>query len=432
MKGGDQYRSRLRRFAGRSDATRFALLSLANALQRGSQFLVVPLFVATMSGDDFVRYGLFTATFSLLAPLLTLNIYLAHSRLYFDYESDRDRRDLLKTTLLGGCGASAVGFLLLLTFLRTNSVLDPLTRGDFLVQIGVAGAVMASIATYFFVWVFRVRDRTSAYVGMGAIIASGLPLGYWLLYRAGVDPLIAAVEASAAANVLAALTGMFLSREELTGGRFRLEFIRPAIAYSAGTAVYGISVWALSLSGRWIGALGIADDRMAAYTLFTQAYTLALVLTTVIFETFRVETLNAFAEGDNGVAMRRLNRTTLMVAFSLAGAYGLVGLVVLTQDLWIPQAYHVPSSWIPAGALYNLAMLVFIRSYWVAIGTKHTMDLAMTMPIAGAATIALSSYFVSEYAIAGLLAATVVGSVLQAGMGHWRASSYLGQADARR
>jgi len=404
------------------------MLALANTLQRGSQFLVLPLFLATMSGPNFVRYGLFTATFGLLAPLLTANIYLAHGRLFFDCRDDSDRADLFTTMLTAGLLSATAGFAALIVVLRSYNIEDALSLSDLRLQLGIACAMTASISTYFFVSVFRVLDRIAAYVGVASIVGIGLPLIYWCAFTTGMAPIPAVVLGTLASNGLAALAAAFLTRGSFHGGRFRPALLRPALSYSTGTAVYGIAVWALSLSGRWIGTASTANEEMAAYTLITQIYTLALVLTTVIFETFRVETLESFAVSRIDDAVARLNRTVAMAAASLALIYAATVVLILFQDHLLPSAYRLRMSWVVFASVYNFGMLIFIRAFWIAIGTKRTGGLAVVMCAVAAVTVTLAVTLVGPYGVEGLLAATMTGGILQAILGHMRSQAYIREA----
>jgi len=88
---------------------RGSLYILAVILRQAAALVLLTILVATISGEDFTRFGLMLSGFALLVPLATFNIHVAPTRLYFNSDDTQVRANLLKSSLAGAVCLGSVG-----------------------------------------------------------------------------------------------------------------------------------------------------------------------------------------------------------------------------------------------------------------------------------------------------------------------------------
>lgn len=398
---------------------RFACFMGGNILQKASQFLLLPLLVASMTPAEFSRFGLFSSGVVLAVTIITANLHLSFGRIWFDYDALEGRVSALFTVSSVGLSLLAVGLSLAFLVWNVAGVVDPLTLGNPWMFVLAAAATFTLAATQVIPLLFRVIDRPVLFVVAIALLGFGQLAGYVVALRYAPDALSAALLAYLAAQLALIGLGVALGWQWYSIARFTPRAVHLGLDYSLGTTLHQIVNWATLQSGRWIGATCIGAASMAAYTLTTYVYLAMMIVVNMLFETMRVETLTRFARGDLSTAERGLDRL-LLLAFC-AVAVMLVALcgVVFWQDRVLPEAYRVPMSYLPPIVWIIIAQTFFVRNFWTAIGLKRTRALSLAELPPAFVGVPVAYGAVSYYGVEGLLYATAGIVTAQTAIGWW-------------
>lgn len=217
------------------------LYAVANLLQRGTAFLLVPLYTYVMTPAEYGTLAVITALNGILIVLLPMSIHGAATRFYFEY---RDQPEILRQfwgtifvfMLLSCAGLSA----LLLLF--SAPIFDVLLGGVAFWPYVVLGIATSAVQPFFqmALTIFQTRQQPVRYglLSLGHFLVSMvLTLILVLGFRWGpAGPLLAMAVSSA----LFAAIGLGILRHDFRLC-LRLDFLRVAILYALPHVPHGIS-----------------------------------------------------------------------------------------------------------------------------------------------------------------------------------------------
>lgn len=397
---------------------RFFFFFVGTLLQKGGQFLLLPLLVGSMDSGEFARFGLFTAVTFILVPLFSLNVHISAGRLFFDHADRRDQASLFVTLLTSGMAFVAGGVVLLCCLLQLVGLADPLTLGDPLLMSLVGASVISAVPVQFFGLLFRLVDRPSRFALVSALLGFGLLAVYAALEGFFTDKLMASVVAYLVNNLLTTIIGAAFARRYLARGRFRRSAVSHAISFGSGTMVQNVVSWVNAQSGRWIGTLVMPVSALAGYTLMTYAAMAANLAANVLFETVRIDIMNAHVKGDPGRSRQIVDRTLGISILAVVLLYAIVLGLQTWQDQLLPPGYHVGVDLVYAALAFSVFQIVFMRAFWLATTHKRTKSLASAMVVMAVITVGLSWLFGRWYGDLGLMVGSAIGAFLQAATGN--------------
>lgn len=402
----------------RARLQRFIFYTAGTLLQKGGQFLLLPLLIGSMSADEFARYGLFTAATFILVPLLSLNVHMAGGRLFFDRNDHGGRASLMISLLSWGLVLVVAGVLILGGILLLIGAADPLTLGQPLLVILIGLSIASAVLVQFYGLLFRLVDKPALFAMVSGLLGFGLLGAYAVTSRVLDDKLVAAVVAYLLTNVITVLIAAIPARPYLGGGRWEMAALRPAVSYGSGTMVQNVVTWVNGQSGRWIGTLTMPVAALAGYTLMSYVAMAANLVAMVLFETMRIDIMKSHVDGAEDRSRRLIDRT-VFVSFALVllvymAVFGLQRI----QDGLLPPGYHIETGLVLAAAAFSLLQIVFLRAFWLATSHKRTKTLATVMVLAAIVTLFASWLLAREYGDLGLMVGAAVGALLQAVAGN--------------
>ncbi|MGV0761674.1 hypothetical protein V6768_20320 [Tistrella mobilis] len=402
----------------RARLQRFIFYTAGTLLQKGGQFLLLPLLIGSMSADEFARYGLFTAATFILVPLLSLNVHMAGGRLFFDRNDHGGRASLMISLLSWGLVLVVGGVLLLGGLLLLIGAADPLTLGQPLLVILIGLSIASAVLVQFYGLLFRLVDKPALFAMVSGLLGFGLLGAYAVTSRVLDDKLVAAVVAYLLTNVVTVLIAAIPARPYLGGGRWEMAALRPAASYGSGTMVQNVVTWVNGQSGRWIGTLTMPVAALAGYTLMSYVAMAANLVAMVLFETMRIDIMKSHVDGAEDRSRRLIDRT-VFVSFALVLlVYMAVFGLQRVQDGLLPPGYHIDTGLVLAAAAFSLLQIVFLRAFWLATSHKRTKTLATVMVLAAIVTLFASWLLAREYGDLGLMVGAAVGALLQAVAGN--------------
>ncbi len=408
--------------------TRAPFYLVAAGLQPLAGLLLLPVLIATLSSEEFTRYGLMTSSFHLLVPILTLNLHLAPGRLYFDCRDDTTRADLLLSTLAAACGLTVVGLALMVGLLQAFSYPDPVSLGLLNVQLMVAATILFIVVIEFGKLLMKVRGDARLFAIAAPAQGFGLLLLVLLFRQVPASGLTRVILAYCLAFGLIALAVFVYAGRFLRQGRVNPRDLRAAFAFSWPTVVHLVALWAVSYGGRWIGALYISLEALAPYTLLTILLGVIGMLARAIFAARFPEIGTAFGEGRPREGASMVGATTLVALAVMALAY--VGSYVLLFGfgLQLPAGYQPTRALLGFAAVASLLDGFYLPGFQILYSLKKTRTQAVATILSGVLTTLLSFLWAQTHGVNGLMLALIAGLGLQAITSNLLARYHLRQA----
>ncbi len=392
--------------------TSFYLLA-AGAQHLGS-LLLLPLLVASLSAEEFSRYGLMTSAFLLLATILSLNMHRAPVRLYFDHADAAGRARLLASTLSAAAATTGLGLLLILGALAVSGWREPISGGARGFQSLVALIVLAVVVADFGKLLMKIRGDARRFAFTAGAQSFGLLALFLLLRELPIPGLLAAALAHCGAATAVAAVALAYARPHLRGGHPDREPIREAFLLSWPTVVHMVALWGVGSSGRWIGAFHVSLAELAPYTLLTALIGVVGMATRAFFEARIPEFGAAFAAGQARRGARVLGQASLVAALAVLAVYALAWVALFRLGLRLPSGYQPTPALLALAAAANLLESLFVGGVQTLNALKKTHIQATSTVFSGLLTVLLSLLLVRSAGASGLMVALVAGMALQA------------------
>lgn len=403
----------------------------AGALQKAAALLLVPFLVATLSPADFARYGLFTSLIVLLPRVLSLNVHSAPTRLLFDYGSPKDRAALLTSSLLASLGLTGLALVLILGALRIVPEADFLTDGRTDLQAGIALCVLLSVCVQFALAVARISGRARLFAAISVLQTAGVVALYVAAAGAlqGSFPLVIASYAVGLAVV--SCVGLYGVRQSCAAGEFRTDLAHAAFRFAAPTVVSFLAVWAITSSGRWVGAHLLGLDAIAGYILLTFLLSGMGMFGRALFDAALPAIGEAFAAGRHDTGERIIRRTTIAACTVVTCAYAAISAGLRWLPLPIPSAYVPGLDLLAAALAASLFDCLYLYGMQLLTALKRTRVLANATLAAAFAVLLLSVVLGRAWGTFGLISATTIGISIQGLLSIALSRSELSRAGAR-
>ena len=393
---------------------RGSLYILAVILRQAAALTLLTIVVATISGEDFTRFGLMLSGFALLVPLLSLNIHIAPSRLYFDSDDTQVRANLLKSSLVGAVGLGLMGVAVLLILLRVVGSWEPVSAGATRLQLGMALVILGMIVTQYGATFFRIRGRAGMFLLLAVGQSFGVVLGFLLIFRLTNVGIASLVWAYVVAQTASALFVLASSKAVLARGRVTKQAVSQSFHFAWPTTVHLVALWGISGSGRWIGAYYLPLEGLAAFTLVTQLVIVVGGLARAVFDTRLPEIASGFASPDVSRGVNLVTKTTWLAGALVLAAYGGVGFLLFVLAVPMPVAYAPSLPLVLLALLASLWDVAYLRGVQILHYSKHTRTQATVTLLSGSLVVLLSFALVRSYGDVGLLFAVVGGMALLA------------------
>ncbi len=393
---------------------RTSLYVAAQFIQRAANLLLLPMLIATMSAEQFSRYGLLTTLFLLIGAALTLNIHLAPTRLIFDCTSVEEEADLLFTSLVGAIALMLLVSIVVIVFMQVAHVVDPVTQGQFFIQVGIIFCTAALRVAESATTVMQAEGKATLFLTVSVTRQLGLLIAYYLLSRWLSNAFIAFLLAFLISSLVSTIISLGYVGRRLLLGRFRMVWLQRAFTFAAPTAVHVVAIWVIQSSGRWIGTRYMPLEALAPYTLVTQIAFIVIMFSRAFFSARAPEIGQAFGMNKLRRGMQIINRTVLVSLPVIVIGYLVMYVILFIFNIPLPLDYR------PTALLLFLAMLANLFDLWYLRGIQTLSALKKTHIQAGATVLAsiftvFISFPLAQYmADTGLILAMTLGYAAQA------------------
>lgn len=382
--------------------------TVANLLQRGTAFLLVPLYTHVMTPAEYGTLAVITALNGILVVLLPLSIHGAVTRFYFEY---RDQPQVLHEfwgTVLAVmlvCCATLAALLLLF-----SAPLFDLLLGDVAFWPYVVLGIATSAVQPFFQMALTILQTRGQPVRYGLLslghflVTMGLTLFLVLGLRWGpTGPLLALAVSSG----LFALIGLGLLRNQFRLC-FRADFARAAILYTVPHIPHGISSQLLVTTDRLLlnGLVSLATT--GVYNI-AALFTVAIDLLCQSVNRAYVPLSMAALKDRDPASLEELRQSgkTMVAGFVLIGATATIFCNEIIA-LAVGEAFQGAAAFVPFLAFAGVAGGIYYVLVNILFFDRHGNNfIPLGTAIGAAASIGLNFVMIRAYGAAGAAVATL-------------------------
>jgi O-antigen/teichoic acid export membrane protein len=250
---------------------------VSNGLQRGATVIVAPLLLAKLSVSEYGIYALLLTIYTLGPPLLSLGLYGAIARFYFDTHVAAERNRSMGSLLVAHTATVLLltGAIDLVLSLSLTSIAGiPYVYFRLILWAAAASALYEGAAAY---WRAAERPLYVAVAGIASVVATtgGMAL---LLFATGLGLEGVLIGLGAGQGAVSLVMVAMVLRE--TGVGWSSNLLKAALGFSLPLIPHFISGWLLRAADRWILDIYRSSAEVGAYFLALQ---LASLISLVMF-----------------------------------------------------------------------------------------------------------------------------------------------------
>jgi O-antigen/teichoic acid export membrane protein len=252
---------------------------VSNGLQRGATVIVAPLLLAKLSVSEYGVYGLLLTVYTLGPPMLSLGLYGAIGRFYFDTKDPAERHRVTSALVVAHAltvllVTGAVDLILGATVQSIAGI--PYVYFRLILWAAAAAALYEGAAAY---WRAAERPLAVAIAGLASVTATTGGMVSLLFFTSlGLKGVLIGL---AIGQGIVSLTMLALVLRE-TGASWHGPLLKTALAFSLPLIPHFLSGWLLRAADRWILDIYRGQSEVGAYFLAVQ---LASLISLVMFST---------------------------------------------------------------------------------------------------------------------------------------------------
>ena len=256
-----------------------AIYVVSNGLQRGATVLVAPILLARLSVAEYGIYALLLTVYSLGPAMLSLGLYGATARFYFDTHDVVERRRSMAALVVAH--AATVVLLTGAIDLMIGTAVTSIAGIDYLyfrliLWASAAAALYEGAAAY---WRAAERPINVAIAGITSVCATTGAMSFFIFgTQLGLKGVLIGLGAGQAA-----VSGVMLALVLIeTGVAWNWPLLKSALGFSLPLIPHFVSGWLLRAADRWILDLYRNSQEVGAYFLALQ---LASLISLIMFST---------------------------------------------------------------------------------------------------------------------------------------------------
>ena len=367
-------------------------------------FLLVPLYTAVLTTEEYGSYDIIYSTVTLLIPLLTLNISDALLRFPMDDDADVPRiaRIGILVTLISGVIVLAVQLI-------PSAPWQSLAGVEWFAPLYTSTALY-QLLTYLARGLERMKDIAVAGV-VSAVALVVLNIGLLLFADWGLDGYFAA---NVAAMMLPALWLTWRMRREITASSHsdRNGLFASMVRYALPLAASQIGWWLIGTSDRYIITAFCGMDANGMYSVAYRIPSVLSVISSIFIQAWQVSAIKAFDPKDSDGFLRKTFTSTEAAVVLLCSI--LIPLSpVIAMIMFIGDFYD---AWVYVPPLLVYAALNAMGGMWAPFfsAAYDPLPMALSTFIGGVVNLATAIPLVLAFGVPG----ACISSVL-AGFANW-------------
>lgn len=389
------------------------IYSATNMLQKGSAFLLMPLYTIYMSPADFGIIAVTTSINGFLSIFFTFALTSAITRFYFDYREDPEALAEFWGTIITAVGLlSIAGAAALLIWGPSllSGLLGDVPFWPFMALGVITSAFQPLFTTY--LAVLQTRNQAGLYSLFSLsnfLLTTALTIGFVVIGKQGAQGALVAVLISAVASALASLWMLRRDFRLL----LRLDYLRLAFGYSLPQIPHSVASQVTATTNRlmlntYLGATSTG--------LFSVGAMLALAVEVIAQSVNRAYvplSMEALKQGRaKDYAQIQAMGSAIVVVFCMLGAaiasFSEEILMLLTASEFWP-AHTIVGPLVFGGVASAVYYLVVNILFFDRSATKYLPLGTMTAAISN---VSLNLWLIPRYGLMGAAVATVIAQVL--------------------
>jgi O-antigen/teichoic acid export membrane protein len=256
-----------------------AIYIVSNGLQRGATVIVAPLLLARLSVAEYGEYAVLLTVYTLGPALLSLGLYGATGRFYFDAKDDAERRRITSALVVAHAVTVVLitGLIDLALSISTKSIVDiPYVYFRLILWAAAASALYEGAAAY---WRAAERPIAVAIAGIASVCATTGGMALLVLFTSlRLEGVL--IGLGLGQGLVSLIMVALVLRE--TGVSWNFPLLKAALAFSLPLIPHFLSGWLLRAADRWILDIFRGSAEVGAYFLVMQ---LASLISLVMFST---------------------------------------------------------------------------------------------------------------------------------------------------
>ena len=386
---------------------------LGQAIGRGLQMLLVPLFTRVFRPDEYGVIDVIALVTSIAAFLIIMGTDVALARFFYERKDAAERREFVSTfagvRLIVSLAFAGILFAFAPAF--SNAIL---ASPDYVKYVRIAALSLPfSVFVFFQNDVLRVTFQPWKFIALN-ILDTVAVSGLSILFVLGMHREVSGVlYARLIGDAIAVAAGFVLIRHSLVPV-FRRSLIWEPLRFGLFLLPASVAFWAISYADRWFLVRFTDLTAVGIYAVAVKLGTLMMLLISAFQLAWGPF---AYAHAHEPHAKRLFARVVVLFTAVASGIALAVGLVAPEVLAWlVPASYHGAAA---PGTLLAFGVVAFGVYTAVGIGAnieKRTHYQLIAAFTAAAVTIALAFTLVRPFRLMGVAAATLVGFAVSAAL----------------
>jgi O-antigen/teichoic acid export membrane protein len=395
-----------------------SIYTIGNVLPKATGFILLPIYTKYMTPSDYGIYSSMQTLGAMLIIAFTLAVDMAIYRIYFDYDTESEKKNYLGTMAITIAGISLT--VLVLLFIFHNSISNIYRTIEFYPYY-----VYAIMLSYFSI--FSIIPKIYLQVNQKAIIYIILSLGQFLINTSFILWFMIVEKQGAAgvlkgvmyANLLTLPINLFITLKVINI-TFKYDMFRASIKFSLPQIPILLSAWIMNLSDRIFIERFFSLQDVGIYSLGYKIGEAVLIISTA-FSLAYSPIYFSLANSNNQIeAKKRLHRynssftiTMVFITF-LVAVFSRDAVEILVDEKYIEAINIVP--------IISLAYLVLQVGGLLNLSIyqeKKTLQLMYLSIGSAIINILMNYYFISLYGSYGAAVSTLISFTIFFLLKYW-------------
>lgn len=378
-------------------------------------FLLVPLYTAVLTTEEYGSYDIIYSTVSLLMPLLTLNMSDALLRFPMD-----EGADVPRIARIGLLVTLSSGILILAVQLVPGAPWQSLAGVGWFAPL-YASTALYQLLTYLARGLERMKDVAIAGVASSVVLVA-LNIGLLLFTDWGLDGYFFA---NVAAMLFPALWLAWRMRHEIVapskGGRDGL-FVN-MVRYALPLAATQIGWWLIGTSDRYIVTAICGMDANGLYSVAYRIPSILTVVSSIFLQAWQVSAIKGFDSKDSDGFLRKTFFSTEAALVLLCSV--LIPLSPVIATVMFSGGFY--SAWIYVPPLLVYAMLGAMSGMWGPFfsAAYDPAPMAWSTVLGGIANVVVAIPLVMVLGVQGACISSILAGFVNWGYRAYRAKKHL-------
>lgn len=391
------------------------LYILSNGLQRGATIIILPLLLTRLTIEEYGQYGLLLSVYVLVPAAISLGLYGAIGRFYFD-SNKPERQHQITSTLLISSSVLALLITAVLDIFLT-AIVDTIGGIEYRPFIRLTLWAASFTVIYEGVIAFwRAAEKSLAVVltQVASFVLTTSAIAFFLIHeKLGLKGVLLGLLVG---QGIVSTIGLIISLLE-TGISWESPLLKKAVAYSAPLVPQIAVSWVLRASDRWILEHFRGAQELGTYFF---SYQLASVISLIMFSTNDAlvpRYLASYRDGGTEGANSFHRRTFPLYCWGaviLALSMLLVGSLLASLVSRGKVAYNPQLTSIVAAAMVTSALYVPFANALLALKATYTLTILTTS--CGALNLCLNFLLVPKFGALGAAIAMLASYVVLLGL----------------